>query len=179
MFGSIYAYIIRLMVNKTYRHFFLTKKPIMKKLLMYSFILCLSIAFISCSKNQDASITYSMNADINGGHFSAQGAAYVVAVLSPNPADHSKQQLAITGTSNNSHIFLTIENYSASKSTYVIDLTGDGALAVYSAGTGPDLIANSGSLTLNQSGSNFIGSFNFGSASGFTATNGTFTAKGN
>ena len=149
----------------------------MKKSLYWLLILSLSITIYSCSKSQNASASYSMDADINGAHFSAQGAVNVVTSLTVNSSDASKKQLVITGTSNNRHIILSIPNYSVSQSTYTIDLTGNGALAVYSSGTGPDFIANSGTLTVTRSGSVYQGSFNFNTSTGLSATNGTFSAQ--
>ena len=151
------------------------KNPVMKKSLLFYLVVFTVVALTGCSKKQDSSATYSMEVDINGGHFSAQGATNVVAVLVTNPSDPSKKQLTITGTSN-SRITIVIPNYSVSQSTYMIDIAGSGAFAYYSYG--PDVIANSGTLTITQSGYNYIGSFRFSTAGGITASNGIFTAKG-
>ena len=147
----------------------------MKKTLLFYLLFFALITLTSCSKKQDSSTTYSMDVDINGGHFSAQGSTNVVAVLVANPTDPSKKQLTITGISN-SRIVFVIPNYSVSQSSYLIDVSGSGAFAYYSYG--PDVIANSGTLTITQSGYNYIGSFHFTTAGGITANNGTFTAKG-
>ena len=152
----------------------------MKKTLVFSAIFILAIALCSCSKNTTASTSYGMDADINSIHFSATGSANVVATVITNPSDATKKQLTIVGTSATKHIIITIGNYTVSQTVYPIDLTGNGAIAVWSSGSGPDLIANSGSLTVTKSGTSYQGSFNFAnSGSGLSVVNGTFVAAGN
>lgn len=147
----------------------------MKKKVTYLLMFSLIALFAGCKKS-DVSTSYAMDADINGGHFSAQGSAYVTAVVTPNNSGGSGTQLLITGISGTKKIILTVANYTNSQVNYAINITGTSAQAIYV--TSNDVIANSGTLSISKTGSDYSGTFSFSTASGIVATNGTFLARG-
>ena len=134
------------------------------------------VAFFAGCKKQNASASYAMDTDINGGHFSAQGSAYVTATVSPNNNGGSGTQLLITGVSGTKKIILSVANFTNATVNYAINVTGTSAQAIYV--TSNDVIANSGTLSVTKNGSDYSGTFSFMTASGISATNGTFLAKG-